>query len=275
VACATDGHILIKTSVSPGCELPESLTYAPESYNKLKADISEMEASIVELESDIHDSENATDSAISNLKWKLADARKSHFQALSGVIVPKDACVAISKMDGCIIRLGSNCIEAATASQRLVHKLIEGTFPDYKRVIPPRTGNTCKVDRRELLDAINRMSNVVSSEKNVTPAVVFDWEDDQLSLSLGRQLDAGSDVLSAVTSGGARTAFSIRLIGRLLGAISSEMIEFDSGPYGAPVLVSSPGDDGLVAVVMPIRIDGVKPLEDELTEHSVTPKTPI
>jgi DNA polymerase III sliding clamp (beta) subunit (PCNA family) len=110
---------------------------------------------------------------------------------------------------------------------------------------------------------INRMSNVVSSEKNITPAVVFDWEDDQLSLSLGRQLDAGSDVLSAVTSGRARTAFSIRLIGRLLGAISSEMVEFDSGSYGAPVLVSSPGDDGLVAIVMPIRIDEIMPRKDD------------
>jgi DNA polymerase III sliding clamp (beta) subunit (PCNA family) len=155
VACATDGHILIKTSVTPGCELPDSLTCAPESYNKLKADISELEASISELESDIPDSEGDSGIGIANLKWKLADARKTQSQALSGVIVPKDACASIAKMDGCIIRLASNCIEAATASQRLVHKLIEGTFPDYKRVIPPPTGNTCKVDRKELLDAIN------------------------------------------------------------------------------------------------------------------------
>jgi DNA polymerase III subunit beta len=198
IACATNGHCLIKTSVASDCLLP-------------------------------------------------AD----------GMIVPERACVAIAKMDGCNIRIAPNFIEALTESIRLTHKLIDGTFPSYERVIPAPSGNTLEVDRKELIGALNRLAQV--GERVTTPSAVFKWADDELSLGLGNHADVAEDVLPAVTGGKkSQTAFSIRLVSGLLEALAGEHVVFDSRAYGDPVRITMPGDDDLVAVVMPIRVQGIE-----------------
>ena len=62
-------------------------------------------------------------------------------------------------------RLSDTRIRFASASVTLVSKLIDGTFPDYERVIPTGNDKVLEVDRREFRDAIDRVSTI-SSEKS-------------------------------------------------------------------------------------------------------------
>jgi DNA polymerase III subunit beta len=172
------------------------------------------------------------------------------------VIVPKEACAAIAKLDGCALKIGDNCIEAKTDACHFMHKLIAGAFPSYERVIPPTTGNILEVDRKELIAAFRRISHV-TLEKSVTSSVVMEWVDDEVTLRLGNHSDVAEDTLPAITAGRAKTAFSIRLITDLLEAFSGERVVFDSGAYGAPVRITLPGDDDLISVAMPIRVQGL------------------
>jgi DNA polymerase III subunit beta len=197
IACATNGHSLIKASVASDCLLP-------------------------------------------------AD----------GVIVPGKACATIAKLDGCTLRIAANFIEARTESIRLTHNLIAGTFPSYERVIPEPAGKSVEVDRKELIAALGRMAQV--GERVTTPSAILKWADDELLLSLGNHADVASDVLPAITSGKAQTAFSISLISRLLEAFSTERIVFDTRVYGEPVRITVPGDNDLVSVAMPMRVQGVE-----------------
>ncbi|VAW65854.1 DNA polymerase III beta subunit [hydrothermal vent metagenome] len=60
--------------------------------------------------------------------------------------------------------LGSNHIQCNLPDQRFTSKLIDGRFPDYKRVMPDATGNSMLVDRESLKQALIRAS-ILSNEK--------------------------------------------------------------------------------------------------------------
>jgi DNA polymerase III subunit beta len=170
----------------------------------------------------------------------------------NGAIIPAHACAVISKLDGCTLQINNKYIEAFTDTVHFSHKLIDATYPAFERVIPERSENSIKIDRKELIAALNRMALAASSEKNVVAAAQLEWGE-ELSLSLARQLDVAADVLPAKANGAGKFKANIRLLTGLLGALGGEFVLLDSADEGSPIRITLPGDDDLLAVLMPMR----------------------
>jgi len=85
------------------------------------------------------------------------------------VIIPRKGVSELQRLltdsdDLVKVILGNNHIQCILSSQRFTSKLIDGRFPDYKRVMPDASGNNMVLDRDALKQALVRAS-ILSNEK--------------------------------------------------------------------------------------------------------------
>lgn len=85
------------------------------------------------------------------------------------VIIPRKGVAELQRLladseDPVKVVLGNNHIQCELPNQRFTSKLIDGRFPDYKRVMPETEGNTITMDRESLKQALIRAS-ILSNEK--------------------------------------------------------------------------------------------------------------
>ena len=107
-------------------------------------------------------------------------------EGMPGVIVPRKAVAELRKLidesgDEVIVSLSESKIRFAFDAAVLTSKLIDGTFPDYQRVIPEGNDQVMEVDCAVFAEAVDRVS-AISSEK---------------SRAIKLSLDGGTLVLSA------------------------------------------------------------------------------
>ncbi len=95
------------------------------------------------------------------IEGDLADSKQ--------VIIPRKGVAELQRLladsdDPVKVVLGNNHIQCELPNQRFTSKLIDGRFPDYKRVMPESEGNTMTMDRESLKQALVRAS-ILSNEK--------------------------------------------------------------------------------------------------------------
>ncbi len=140
----------------------------------------------------------------------------------------------------------------------ITSKLIDGTYPDYQRVIPVDNDKFYTVDRAGLADAINRVSTV-SSERG--RAVKCSFGQSELKMEVNNP-DSGQAEDSIVVNDGhddeVTIGFNHKYCLDVLGAVSAKDMRFELSDPGAPCKVSPVGaDDGDVPplfVIMPMRV---------------------
>ncbi|MBC8036318.1 MAG: DNA polymerase III subunit beta, partial [Rhizobiales bacterium] len=120
-------------------------------------------------------------------------ARPDGAKGMPGIIVPRKTVLELVKLieglDGEVeVALSSSKIRFAAGNLVLTSKLIDGTFPDYERVIPRHNDKVLDVDTRIFSEAVDRVSTI-SMEKG--RAVKLNISADKLVLTVNNP-DSGS-----------------------------------------------------------------------------------
>ena len=91
---------------------------------------------------------------------------------MPGIIVPRKTVLELRKLveegdgeDEVQIALGDTKIRCAIGEAALTSKLIDGTFPDYDRVIPANNDKILEVDCKSFAEAVDRVSTI-STERS-------------------------------------------------------------------------------------------------------------
>ena len=132
-------------------------------------------------------------------------------------------------------------------------KLIDGTFPDYQRVIPSGNDRDMTMDRKSFTDAVDRVSTV-SSERG--RAVKLALSDGQLTLTVNNP-DSGSateELPAEYESEAMEIGFNARYLLDVAGQLSSNDIKFKFADAGSPTLIEDPDDADALYVLMPMRV---------------------
>jgi DNA polymerase III subunit beta len=175
------------------------------------------------------------------------------------LIVPATAVGIILKLlrdrttERLVLRRSKTLIAIESSRFAFVSKLIDGTFPDYERIIPRPSGNSVIVDCVALKPAIARLAAVADPAAQVAPLAGFEWSagESVLRLCFAGWPELADDELAAETSGTGKVALNVRQLRQLLDAIDSERIRFASNSAREPVLVTDPDDAEWLAVQMP------------------------
>ena len=179
-------------------------------------------------------------------------------EELPGVIIPRKTVAEIRKfLDDDEVEIAVSVSETkvrfATPDITLTSKVIEGTFPDYTRVIPASNEKKLEVDADEFAKAVDRVSTV-SSERS--RAVKLSLEDDQLTLIVNSPDSGAAEEQVAVAYSDERLeiGFNAKYLLEISGQIDKENAIFMFNSSGDPVLIREGNDLSAVYVVMPMRV---------------------
>ncbi len=177
---------------------------------------------------------------------------------MPGVIVPRKTVAELRKLleDDDVkiaVSVSETKIRFATPEITLTSKVIDGTFPDYTRVIP--TGNTkrLEVDAAEFAQAVDRVATV-SSERS--RAVKLSLDEDRLVLSVNAPDSGAAEEELTVAYGDERLeiGFNAKYLLEIASQVDRENAVFMFNTAGDPTLMREGNDSTAVYVVMPMRV---------------------
>ena len=141
------------------------------------------------------------------------------------------------------------------AAISLTGKLVDGTYPDYTRVVPQESPVVMRIPRADLAHAINSLTPLSTDR---TRAVKLDLSrPGVLKVSL-RSPDVGDSSFEVICEHNAPADFAVGVNGQhlldLINALKGDEIEFGMTTDDAPILITDPADPAFRAVQMPMRI---------------------
>src|SRR4029079_13985622 len=175
---------------------------------------------------------------------------------MPGVIVPRKAVIELARLveDGegeVRVELSPSKIRVSTPRVVLTSKLIDGTFPDYERVIPQGNEKKMEVDNAAFAQAVDRVSTL-SSDKG--RAVKLTISDGKLTLSVNNP-DSGSATEELPVEYGfdpLEIGFNARYLLDISGQLESGTAEFQLADPGSPTMVRDVKDASALYVLMPM-----------------------
>ncbi len=179
-------------------------------------------------------------------------------EGMPGVIVPRKTVGELRKLledeDADIaVSVSETKMRFATATITLTSKVIDGTFPDYTRVIP--TGNTkrLEVDAADFARAVDRVATV-SSER--ARAVKMTLDEDRLVLSVNAPDAGAAEEELAVAYGDEHLeiGFNAKYLFEIASQVDRENAVFLFNTPADPALVREGNDQSAIYVVMPMRV---------------------
>jgi DNA polymerase-3 subunit beta len=191
---------------------------------------------------------------------RVEEALPEGAAGIPGVIVPRKTVNELRKLldevSGDIeIALSETRIQFTIGTMRLTSKLIDGTFPDYDRVIPRNNDKVLRVNQKDFSAAVARVS-AISSERH--RPVKLSLARDLLVISAASpEQGTASEELDAdrikYDAGPLEIGFQARYLNDVTEQIEGD-VEFVFADGAAPTLVRDPSDLRAVYVLMPMRV---------------------
>ncbi len=177
---------------------------------------------------------------------------------LAGVIIPRKAINEVRKLidegaDSVEIGLSETRIQFSLDHITLMSKLIDGTFPDYERVIPTNNDKIMKVPCGLFASAVDRVATI-STEKS--RAVKLALGDSGLTLTANRPAAGSAREERAVEyrDDAIEIGFNARYLLDITQQVEGDDIEVALSDPASPTLVRDADDASALYVLMPMRV---------------------
>jgi DNA polymerase-3 subunit beta len=189
---------------------------------------------------------------------RVTVSRPEGAQGMPGVIIPRK-CVAelrklLDEVDGTVqASLSETKIRFGLGNAVLTSKLIDGTFPDYSRVIPTANDKLLRLDPRALEEAVDRVSTIASER---TRAVKMSLDRDRVTLSVTSPENgtASEEISADYGADGIEIGFNARYLLDILGQIEGDVMEVHLADAAAPTLLRENDKAPALYVLMPMRV---------------------
>jgi DNA polymerase-3 subunit beta len=189
---------------------------------------------------------------------RIDAALPDNADGMPGVIVPRKTVNELRKLleddDMQIaVSVSETKVRFATPDINLTSKVIDGTFPDYTRVIPQGNTRRMEVDASDFAQAVDRVATV-SSERS--RAVKLSLDEDRLILSVNAP-DSGAaeeELVVAYADEPLDIGFNAKYLQEIAGQVDRENAVFLFNGSGDPTLMREGSDESAVYVVMPMRV---------------------
>lgn len=177
---------------------------------------------------------------------------------IPGVIIPRKTVGELYKLldaddEDVAIELSATKIRFTFADVILTSKLIDGTFPDYERVIPQGNDKVLDVQNADFAHAVDRVSTL-SSEKG--RAVKLDISDGRLVLSVNNP-DSGSateELAVGYDADPLEIGFNAGYLLDITSQLEGDTAKFLLSDPGSPTMVKDDHDTSALYVLMPMRV---------------------
>ncbi len=179
-------------------------------------------------------------------------------ESMPDVIVPRKCIGELRKLldevDGSVgVSLSPTKIRFDLGSAILTSKLIDGTFPDYSRVIPTGNDKILKIDPKSFMQGVDRVSTI-ATEKTRAVKMALDRDKITLSVTSPENGTAAEEVPGEYVALPFEIGFNSRYLMDILGQIDSDLVEVHLADAAAPTLIRENDKASALYVLMPMRV---------------------
>ena len=175
-----------------------------------------------------------------------------------GVIIPKKTVNELYKLlndyQGSIkMNLNSNKMVFFVGDSILITKLIDGNFPDYKRVIPKDNNNILKVNRQNFSSAVDRVSTITNDK---SPVIKFKLLNNLMNMS-SVNVESGTateDIITNYSGDEIEIGFNSKYMLEMLNSLEDDKITLKFKDSASPVIAIEESNPELIYVLMPMRV---------------------
>ncbi|AWB66378.1 DNA polymerase III subunit beta [Saccharobesus litoralis] len=176
----------------------------------------------------------------------------------SQVIVPRKGVTEILRLiedteDNIYVSVGSNHIRLNTENFTFTSKLVDGRFPDYRRVLPKGGDKTVIGEKDYLKQAFSRAA-ILSNEK--FRGVRLNLASGELTITANNpEQEVAEEVVDVNYQGDSlEIGFNVAYVIDILNAIESNEVKITLGDANSSALIEDNLDDSSLYVVMPMRL---------------------
>jgi DNA polymerase-3 subunit beta len=178
---------------------------------------------------------------------------------MPGIIIPRKTVHELQRLiessDGEItVSVSPAKVRFILGTVTLTSKLIDGTFPDYSRVIPQGNDKDLRVANAEFMSAVDRVSTIASERGR---AVKLAIAGSKLTLSVNNPEGGSATEEVEVEYSGSQPleiGFNARYLLDIAGQLEGDTAHFKLADSGSPTMVRDAADEGALYVLMPMRV---------------------
>ncbi|MDB5714255.1 MAG: polymerase subunit beta [Sphingomonadales bacterium] len=189
---------------------------------------------------------------------RVTVARPDGAEGMPDIIIPRK-CIAelrklLDEVDGSVeVSLSATKIRFVLGHAVLVSKLIDGTFPDYSRVIPTGNDKILKIDPKSFMQGVDRVATI-ASEKTRAVKMALDRDKITLSVTSPENGTAAEEVPGEYSATGFEIGFNAKYLMDILAQIEGDSVEVHLADAAAPTLLRENDKASALYVLMPMRV---------------------
>ncbi len=178
--------------------------------------------------------------------------------SMPAVIIPRKPIQELRRLledlDGDVeVSVSEGKIRFQLGAAVLTSKLIDGTFPDYERVIPRGNDKILRIDRAPFAQAVDRVATI-SQEKSRSVKLALGEGQLVLTVNNPESGAASEELVADYSSDDIAIGFNARYLLDVAGQIEGDEAVFEFADSGSPTRVTDSGDADAEYVLMPLRV---------------------
>jgi DNA polymerase-3 subunit beta len=179
-------------------------------------------------------------------------------QGMPGVIISRKTISEMRKIideteQPIIISLSESQMRFTQGSVVMISRLIDGTFPDYQRVIPEHNDRSLIVDAKTFAEAVDRVA-ILTNERSRGVKMSVSNNALTLSVTTSESGSAREELNAQYNHESVEIGFNARYVIDINGHLTGPEIEFLLSDASAPVIIRDLGNTNNLFVLMPMRV---------------------
>ena len=155
--------------------------------------------------------------------------------------------------DQLTMQTSDNKIKFTLGNMKLISKVIDGKFPDYKKVVPTTNDKTLIVSSKDFINSIERVASV-SLDRKEGVKLVINKDNVQLSVNSANSGEGNEKIKAEFNSENLNISFNSKYLIDIASEVEDKNLKMNLKDSVSPVLIEDVSDKNSYYVIMPMKI---------------------
>ena len=151
------------------------------------------------------------------------------------------------------MQTSENKVKFSLGNIKLVSKVIDGKFPDYKKVVPTNNDKSLVVSSKDFINSIERVTSV-SLDRKEGVKLAINKENVQLSVNSASSGEGNETIKADFNSNSLNISFNSKYLIDIASEIEDKNLKMNLKDSVSPVLIEDGSDKNSYYVIMPMKI---------------------
>jgi DNA polymerase III subunit beta len=151
------------------------------------------------------------------------------------------------------IQTSENKIKFSLGKMKLISKVIDGKFPDYKKVVPTKNDKILIISSKDFINSIERVASV-SLDRKEGVKLLINKDNVQLSVNSANSGEGNEKLKAEFSSENLNISFNSKYLVDIASEVEDKNLKMNLNDSVSPVLIEDESDKNSYYVIMPMKI---------------------